>query len=98
VFAGGFWGGGVGGGGGGGGWGGGGGGAGGWGGGGGGGGGGAGGDNKFITAMEASDMVRKLQCFVMTNKDVLVHALIIGKILQELTEQSLLKQPTQNIL
>jgi len=43
-------------------------------------------------------MVQRLQHFVMTNKDVLVHALNSGKILQELTEKSLLKQPAQYIL
>lgn len=55
-------------------------------------------NNMFITVMEASNMVRRLQHFVMTNKDVLVHALNSCKILQELTDKSLRKQPAHHML
>jgi hypothetical protein len=43
-------------------------------------------------------MMWRLQHFVMTNKNILVHALNSSEVLQELTAKSLLKQTAHNIL
>jgi hypothetical protein len=47
------------------------------------------GDDKYvITLTEAFNMARCLQCFAMSNKDILKHVLESSEILQNLTKKS----------
>jgi len=55
-------------------------------------------DENVITVMKASNVVLRFRRFIMTKKDVMSHVLDSSKILQEITDNSILKWAVLKIL